>query len=237
MFIHPVPKSVSDVRHFRHQFASTQVQKDLIVALTSKDQFDIAAFVSATQTIPSLRSFAGTYLESNFHNVVRKGGEFRIRRLSKTTNGNFTYVFIPVLKVVFFKETDFSDVKHLPDNFFYMQPHSKTFPTLDSFAILPLSLFIKNAEGRCLVSFQSTVSKTHGMNGTLLNRLRNRMKELYGKQFDFYHVFVTGPNGIKTEQTPTQDNGKPFKNYGVPQYAMLLGSSYDDLFDEVYAQE
>lgn len=75
------------------------------------------------------------------------------------------------------------------------------------------------------------------MNGTVLNRLRNRIEELYGNKFEMYHVFVTGPNGIKTAQIPTQDNGKPFKNFDVPQYAMLLGSLYDDLFDEVYVQE
>ena len=200
---------------------------------------------------PKFRKLAwyleGTCLDVSFHGPFRGGGDFQMRKLgSRSNSSKFETVRFPrIVKMKYFRSVNFEDIT-LPEGEFescYFQPPIKIFPTIDSFAILPESIFKPGSKKLCIASNQATVSKTHVMNGTILNRLRkrvlelfgNRAQELFGENPILYHLWISGPNGIQTAQTPKQDNEKPFTgDQRIEQYVVLLGNAFDSFFNQLF---
>ena len=246
MIIHPIPDEDDDSK-FHCIFASDQVSRDLFSAMVQRSNFDLLAFHSAVSSTPGLATFLGTCLDVSFHGPFRGGGDFQMRKLgSRSNSSKFETVRFPrIVKMKYFRSVNFEDIT-LPEGEFescYFQPPIKTFPTIDSFAILPESIFKPGSKRLCIASNQATVSKTHVMNGTILNRLRkrvlelfgNRAQELFGENPILYHLWISGPNGIQTAQTPKQDNEKPFTgDQRIEQYVVLLGNAFDSFFNQLF---
>jgi len=143
---------------------------------------------------------------------------------------------------VVFSQRNFSDVpleKLLLGAYF--RPSSPDFPTIDSFAILPLSTFVPGAKGLCLVTFQSTTSSRHVTNGAVLNSLFAHVKKKLGDVRRF-HVFLTGANGIRTRQRIDMERseGGPYATGHEPnveQWVMTLGDEFNELFDMLERSE
>ena len=84
------------------------------------------------------------------------------------------------------------------------------------------------------------------MNGTILNRLRNRVLELFGNRAQelfgetpiLYHLWISGTNGIQIAKTPKQDDDKPFiGDQRIEQYVILLGNDFDWFFNQLFENE
>ena len=135
----------------------------------------------------------------------------------------------------FYSTIDFKDIFQVSGNVYY-QPISKIAETIDSFAILPLSVFISGADGWCLVTIQSTIATRHKANGTVLRRLYHHIKGKLGMDIPHFHIFVTslsGDGGIRTYQKYTQDNGNYYVHEpDIPQYAMLFRDEFQQLMDQ-----
>jgi len=241
VLLHPVPRK-GNPKSFRLRFASKDIGRRLFNKLVSAEQRSVGAFLAVARKQKDIASFAGYALEASIHDQLCKGLQrVQAKKLEKTALGgvNFPGEFrIPKLTLAkVFSAEDFSDVpfEKLVENA-YFRPASPDFPTIDSFAILPLSTFIPGAEGLCLVSFQSTTSERHGTNGAVLNRLFARVKRSQVGDARRYHVFLTGPNGIRTRQKIDMDRaeGGPYTPGNEPrieQWAITLGDEFDELFD------
>lgn len=209
----------------------------------------MGSFLAVARKEAGMASFAGYALEANVHDQPGKGINIRSKKLEKTGMAGDTIreLNLPSLRIAtVFSEVDFSDVPldRMVQNA-YFRPSSPDFPTIDSFAILPLSTFFPDANGLCLVSFQlSTKSTRHVTNGAVLNDLFAHAKKKLGDVRRF-HVFLTGADGIRTRQKIDMDEGAeggPHAPSGhepnnVKQWAMTLGDEFDELFDMLEKSE
>ena len=237
VLLHAIPLH-DDPERFRLRFASRMTSERLFNKFISTEQRASSVFLTMVRGAPELATFAGHVLEANMHDQICKGIKVKTKKLEKTAKaGPEGDATIPKLKMKpLFTAQDFSDIKleDLVSNA-YFRPTITNFPTIDSFAILPLSIFVPGAPGLCLVTFQSTVSKSHKTEGYVLVRLFNRVSQQLGKIRQF-HVFLTGPNGIRTKQKVDMEKAEggpyaPGHEPNIEQWAMTLGESIDKLFN------
>jgi len=235
--VHVRPKNPEDLEHYTRSFATQYISERMFQKMVADHQWSAQLFNDLVREIPEFRGFSGRVLERNMHLLLPKGHTVKIRPLGpQAAFSQFKDVTIGELKVHWFEQDNFSDVdkKALEAKNTYFQPRSKIFPTLDAFAILPLDLFVANGKGVCLVSLQSTVGTGHSTNGQVLNRLEDYVKPIY-KNIRCFHVFVTGANGIRTEQKVLKEDKKEYaQGYGpkFTQYALSMGDEFDRLVDE-----
>ena len=134
-----------------------------------------------------------------------------------------------------FSREDFLDIEDLELQMYY-RPSIPNFPTLDSFAVLPASLFFNPAtEGNVLVIFQVTKSPEHKLNGAVVKRLQNRVKALGIDFARTLFMWVSSERGIIKEQKVTNDEGKPYVRDApeMEQWLLAFKKDYDDLFKQV----
>jgi energy-coupling factor transporter ATP-binding protein EcfA2 len=244
LLLHPCPRH-GDPTRLQLRFASAETARRLFNKLISAEQRAAGTFLAAVREAPELGAFAGFVLEANMHERILKGIAGKLKRLGeKAGMWPEQSTDIPGLKLAaLFKAEDFSDVNldDLTENV-YFRPTSENFPTIDAFAILPLAIFVPGATGLCLVTFQSTVSKSHTTAGDILERLFKRIRPKLG-DIRRFHVFLTGPNGIRTKQTVdmAKADGGPYVpgfEPNVEQWALTLGDEFDELFNRLeQAQE
>jgi hypothetical protein len=221
----------------RCTFASKIIRERMVDELLDRQQFGVSTFINAVQIIPELGGYRGYALEHNAHRNLPKGPEVSLRLLGeRATSSTILRFRLPRLaRVVSFASKDLTDLVALAP-LEYARPASKTFPTLDSFAVLPLLTFEPGAKGQCLAMFQVTVSGSHDVDGSVLKRVHAKVHDLLGmkakEKLPMVLVFVTDVNGIKTRQKIQTAKGDDYaQGFGesFQQFALLLGSDFDRL--------
>ena len=76
------------------------------------------------------------------------------------------------------------------------------------------------------------MSKSHKTEGVILERLFKVVRKKLGDVRRF-HVFLTGPNGIKIKQKVDGGAYAAGQEPNVQQWAMTLGDEFDELFDRL----
>src|SRR5262249_35304416 len=118
---------------------------------------------------------------------------------------------------------------------FYVRPNSKNFPTIDAFGVMPQNLFDQNVhtEEFCLVFFQSTISSKHDINGAIIARVEQFMKNKQIKTSGAkYLMFATDEKGITKSQTILNGEGKKYQNgydATIKQMVLYLGEDFNKL--------
>jgi hypothetical protein len=244
VLLHPLPRGENPKR-FRLCFASKEIGRRLFNKLLSAEQRQVGTFLAVSRKDTELSAFGGYVLEANVHDEISKGIKVRAKKLERTgAAGREEEIMLPKLSLgKQFTAEDFTDIplEDFAVNV-YFRPAHEHFPTIDSFAILPLSTFIPGSEGYCLVSFQSTRSKSHVMEGAVLERLSKRAEQALKTKIKRYHVFLTGANGIRTKQKVNMEKSKggayaPGHEPDVEQWAMTLGNEFDELYNRLEEAE
>lgn len=160
------------------QFASKKIAELLVEEMLDRQSWGVQGFVRAVSDVPALGAFRGHALEYDAHRKLPQGNKATFRELNSHSNSLPTSsITLPRMPVVCFEDEFLSDLTKLnPGD--YVRPKSKIFPTLDSFAVLPLSVFQPRKLGFCLAAFQCTVAKTHKMDGSILTRVETKARAL-----------------------------------------------------------
>jgi len=179
ILLHPIPRPL-DPTDFQLPFASEEIGRRLFHKFVSSEKLAVSTFLAVARENPEHGAVAGYVLEDNLHDRLLIGIKVMAKPLEKRANAEqyTSEIFIPKLDLkAMFAEEDFADIKleDLVSNT-HFRPTSPNFTTIDSFAILPLSIFMPGAKGVCLVSLQSTVWSSHVTEGNILERLYKRVQ-------------------------------------------------------------
>lgn len=230
-------------RAFQLRFASDKIRERLFDKFVTTEQRSALVFLEVARKHIGLAAFAGMVLEDTLHDYMLQGVMVQLKSLVPIPGATRSIQFPKLDLKQLFESTTFDDVilTNVVENA-YFRPRSQTFPTIDSFAILPLSMFEPGETGEkglCLVTFQSPVSKTQKTQGVYLERLFDRIKAGPAlSRTRRFHVFWTSTEGFNTMQKVDIEDvagGAYEEGFGpkVEQWALTIGPELDELFKKV----
>ncbi len=195
-------------------------------------------FFNAVAGVRGLQAFRGYFLERCLHamltdtDVTRK---VKVRPLG-SPDAAWREVEWSGLKRVRFSRMDMNDLDAFAEGD-YGEPTILNFPSVDSFAVMPQSVFKPGARHAALVMFQATVSEEHIVRGPDLKRVFERVVSLTDRaSLPTLLVFVTTPQGVDGPQTIKNGDGVAYSRADAfvdqvarEQYALCLGGRFEQI--------
>lgn len=228
-----LPRTIENARKGKAVVASPKVLDMLRDSFVSKSRDDNFKFFNAVKGIVAFSSFRGYFMDEAAHAALVQKRDVYLECLDTRKEGdNVTW---PALNTKTFSHEKMLDLASLA-KMDYARPTFFNFPSIDSFAVVPESIFVPGRHKECLVLFQVTVADHHVIRGPDLEHVQERATLLLGKKVPVYLVFVTTNDGVRAKQTIK--TGKDEDYIKVPdfikklsQYALLLGSEFDAAAD------
>ena len=238
ILVHVVEKSPGV--GWKLKLATEPITKRLIDGLVQRSYFNTQVFIDTSRRVPELGAFRGYALEQTAHRFLKERGKVRVFRLGKTRAESHKtereVQWRSLAPAGRFSADDLGDLAALSREQ-YAWPTTKIFPTLDSFAVVPLSLFYAGKQGDCLAVFQVTVSDSHDVRSGPLTRVVRKVKQLLNvPKIPVVLVFVTDADGVATAQTIWSGEPKAKKEEyrgnelgDVDQFGLYLRADFEEL--------
>jgi hypothetical protein len=190
----------------RARFASDAVARDFSDILLRNRQTEMLAFLRDADGRPELAAVGGKLFENWMHNVLQRGGRFRVRRLNGTPleGGDPDYVELPALRQV-----DVRRVEDLEpdgdDDGIYFRPTGGNFPALDALARC------KDVSGTAFsstIGLQATVSLHHPLKKARVCEILDQLNVAAADRFDLFFVVWPASFNDFGEQTYLNVDGR-----------------------------
>ena len=232
-----LPKTFENAQKFKTVLASPQIAALLRKAFVSKSRMENLHFYNAVKGIKAFASFSGYFLEAQAHDDLINHDTYYLEQLSPTTTALNKVNWPKMKSTKTFNHQNMLDLTSM-DDLTYAHPTFDNFPSVDSFAVMPASVFDPQAKGMCLAMFQITVAAKHREKGPDLEAVHDRVCNLKGidpkKGLPVYLVFVTTDAGVRVAQHILKADGKQYEKptafvKRVKQFALMLGDKFNDV--------
>jgi hypothetical protein len=239
--IHVVPAD-GDIEDFKRVFASEYISRRLAERFVEDRSYMAQAFTACVSHVKEFGSWRGYMLEAMAHKKLPAGVTVQFRKLNEkgTKVCAFESVTLPRMQGTLIFRTKLDELEGVKE-MVYMRPKSKTYPTIDSAVVLEDGSVLDSTlpKARCLVVFQVTVSATHKVNGAEIKRFQDAVADKLTTgatgekaKLPTILVFVTKRDGIQFHQSITASTGDEYKPGNAPdvsEYALLLGTEFEEL--------
>ncbi|CAG8791798.1 25152_t:CDS:1, partial [Racocetra persica] len=187
-------------------FASQYVADKCLDKLKQHHREALHIFIESAKDISEMGGLRGQLFEMISHAIVRKGGNFRVRKLlDKGSSYEEIHSFKPL------EEKFFDCVEEIKKDEKYYRPTSKNFESIDSY-VHPNKLF------------QVTVAKRHSIKQDGLRMIKGILDE--SRKINFYFVLPKDIFAIFTKKQPYENMGEgkvlDAWIYEIDQYALCL---------------
>jgi len=180
-----------DYTDYTTAFSSDFVASELAIAFARASEEAVWSFAQAVRNNPHMGAFRGYLFEGRAHQILvstqARNSQMQLRHLVKGGGGPEKPVPFAIGLLIenpFVRLEDVTEIKPYQ----YFRPGARNFKSVDSFAVLPQSLFdaaLKRTGANAspenayaLVAFQITVSQNHDVNGSGLKRVKDHVQRV-----------------------------------------------------------
>lgn len=216
----------------------------------AQKKFQAQEFADLMQDNPETQALYGPMLETIGHVALTEASMYDVHplgseRINPSQGPSGWTVQWPKMSTT----VRFEHISHIDGSIktgVYYRPAKKTYETIDSFVLIDGHRLDSNkyAQGQIvLVLIQTTVSKTHWVNGSnvkrihadVYNKWEGKTEETFTRALPRVLEFATRkfPKGVHTYQTPKKDKKKPFhpnRLPELPQYALVLEKDFETVW-------
>ena len=232
--------SNDDFTAYEYRLASKEVAKHFVDQVDTLKTADVDWFIRGCQGVPFIQALRGKVLELRWHEILRSHGDFEGLKLGTTSRSARRKPSSTVFQISLDQHTEhifgnLEDLKEFRQTVYY-RPQSKIFSCIDAFVREDPKVFGidagTNENPFVVAAFQMTVSTSHGLNRTGLEKLAEFFSNITG-YVTIVIVFVVESNSIFNSPQPIFDGNHVLGDsnhpaWGYEQYTININDRMID---------